>query len=634
MKSRNFSKKRNKNTKKMFGGGQIILNEEIKKFIHILDPFFEPISLEPDFLSNPHKGLLKYIEYIDLANENPLNNPDFIKLFNFIEVVDGIAQAEVDERLNNLHILSIKMRFLTQYEVAYHLSRNTNRRILEIHDIREFLIDNCDPLILAMLAKSDLVELITLEMIQQHIIDLSHEYNMDLTQDLANYAHFRIDDIFEHEDNLHLHEIYVRYATFIRIYTNRLTFKLSIFNDVRYAECCNIDTINREYIEFGPDVQHEILQQDEDGIIDIFNRIRLNEQKLVLYDFMLNLRKNPTDTAMILNVHYMDLFDKFGFETNENNFIIEYLQNKLDNNEQLSWLELARNKNDEAMHILRNCINNLEQHMELRIEMDSNNFWRALSTNNNETAIDILSEDPEQRIDWVELARNKNTRACTILLERINNNQIENQPWEFMFWQNFSRNENDLVIDYLNSNKDKIRWSSFLENKNKYALPIIKEHLSGYFGYYVYNMNFFNNPHIFIKRENVATQSTFYLKDKLDSFLYPHGAITRKSNVFKGINALQESALARSAHGHIPVIERNILLDIDSDRANIITSPNIRDYEANVQRTLDNRNEIARYHGINHQTFPGEINNNNIGGKRKKTYKKSLKKKRKTRSKK
>jgi len=636
------------------------------------------ITLTPFFFSNPHDGLLKYIEYIDTTKDAPLNNPDFIKLFNFIE-------SKSDRQLLNTieNVLSPEMLSLSKYEIAYFLSRNTNSKILEISNIKDLLIESCDPIILAMLAKSDLVELITSDMIEKHIIGVSQEYEMDLTMDQLNYVHFNLQNLFNNDV---LEPIYVTYDDFINEYTYTSMFRLSMFNEEQYNKHCNIDTIKREYTILNPD--NQILPQHEAEIIDIFNRIRLNEKKMTLYNFIQNLRENPHDNAGTMNMMYMDKFNKWGLEANENNIIIKYVEEKLKSNRHINWYDFAKNKNDRAMAILQNCINNLEECPHLNDYMQQNSFWRGLANNTNKTALEIMALQPD-RIMWEEFASNKNDTACNMLLTKINNTNMD-----AYFWDNFSRNENDLAIEYLDRNRNKIVWHTFLENKNENARPIIMDYLKtngiqndNNNELYIIRMcnKISKNPLIFKRniKENSTTIFQFDAKDRIHRVRYPH-----TNNVFPGNyksdpedglgrehSSIFTSALHKDIHGIYPKEELQVISSIRSnpDSNNVYDDKEMEEFpgiyidpriekenKENLTQHLEkkynklDKTKIRHFPGINRQDDHGDptvlpysfvredikdaIQDNDkakyLGGKRKKTYKKSLKKQRKTRSKK
>jgi hypothetical protein len=649
----------------------------IKKFV---DTYPEFIMLE----GNHDKDTIKYIEYIDTTKDAPLNNSDFIKLFNFIENKSDY------ERLNTItNVLSPEMLSLSKYEIAYFLSRNTNRKILEIPKIKDLLIKSCDPLILTMLAKSDLVELITPDMIEKHIIGVSQDYKMDLTKDPTNYVLLNLQHLFNNDV---LQPIYDIYDDFINKYRYTSMFRLSMFNEEQYNKHCNIDTIKREYIRLNPG--NKILEEHEVAIIKIFNKIRLNEKKMTLYNFMENLRENPHDNAATMNMQYMDKFHKWKLEANENNIIIDYVEEQINSNKLINWFHFAKNKNDKAMVILQNCINNLGEYPSLHNYMQNNNFWRTLANNTNETALEIMAQQPE-RIILEELASNKNDTACNMLLTAINNdllNAINNDQHIniSIFWINFSSNENDLAIEYLEKNRNKIFWHTFLENKNENARPIIMDYYLKTNGIQKDNNGediirmcnkISKNPLIFKRnlKENSTTAFQSDAKDRIQRVLHPH-----TNNEFPGnyksdpedglgreYSSIYTSALNKKLHGIYPKEELQVISSIRSnpiddnvnDEKEIYTDPLVeKENEETLREHLNDKykssrldtTKIRRFPGINHQDDFGDptvlpygvvrkdikdaIQNNrknnandSYGGKQKKSYKKQSKKIKKTR---
>jgi hypothetical protein len=89
--------------------------------------------------------------------------------------------------------------------------------------------------------------------------------------------------------------------------------------------------------------------------------------------------------------------------------------------------------------------------------------WDRLSTNSNDSALELLKANPE-KIDWKWLSSNSNKQALELL--KANPEKI--------YWNWLSRNSNEQALELLKTNPEKINWYWLSSNSNEQALELLK----------------------------------------------------------------------------------------------------------------------------------------------------------------
>jgi hypothetical protein len=89
----------------------------------------------------------------------------------------------------------------------------------------------------------------------------------------------------------------------------------------------------------------------------------------------------------------------------------------------------------------------------------SNKLWTKLCTYDNDMVIDLLFSNID-KINFYSFSANKNDRVVDYLLQNLDK----------INWITFSWNENDKAIDYLIKHKKRINWTSFSFNENDNAV--------------------------------------------------------------------------------------------------------------------------------------------------------------------
>jgi hypothetical protein len=146
----------------------------------------------------------------------------------------------------------------------------------------------------------------------------------------------------------------------------------------------------------------------------------------------------------------------------------------------LPWESICRIKNDDAMDIIYDNIDNFDvkircillnillfnkyaiKIIEKYLHEFNDKHWAILSYNEN--AVHILMQNPD-KIEWSNLSQNPNEHAICLLKKNIDK----------INWTNLCKNTNPEAIELLENNYDKINWLNLSRNPN--ATQLLRNNL-------------------------------------------------------------------------------------------------------------------------------------------------------------
>ncbi len=153
---------------------------------------------------------------------------------------------------------------------------------------------------------------------------------------------------------------------------------------------------------------------------------------------------------------------------------------KIDWYEFNSYLEYI---SDEERSIYQNCKEWNKMYIDFMLKNIKPCFSRYLSYISDNQSIDTLIKNINKIVFLdnfylIYIASNNNDRLTKYFIKEVNkqscfsSNKYSNN---YFFWAGFSKNNNDLAVDLLLANPDKIKWNYFSLNTNQKAIEFLKQ---------------------------------------------------------------------------------------------------------------------------------------------------------------